>query len=104
SLDKTTLSFAMRPVYKINENFELQFEAGIGYQEVEFDNVTTNELSYKLTFAPTVKLDANQFWARPEIRTFVSYTGYRDELKSSGEKFKDSEKGLRVGVQAEVWF
>ncbi|MGL5950379.1 MAG: carbohydrate porin, partial [Cetobacterium sp.] len=61
-------------------------------------------VSYKLTFAPTFKLDTNQFWARPEIRTYVSYLGYRDEFKSEGIKEKDSEKGLTVGVQAEVWF
>lgn len=103
-LDGREFSFAMRPVYKVNENFELQFEVGLGYQEEKFEGIKEEEVSYKLTFAPTFKLDSNQFWARPEIRTYVSYLGYRDELSFDGFKAKDSERGLRAGVQVEAWF
>lgn len=97
-------AFVMRPVYNVNENFELQFEGGIGYTKTKLANDTNNSATYyKLTFAPTFKLDANQFWARPEIRTFVSYVG--GEQKNAGQetnKFKHDH--VRVGVQAEVWF
>lgn len=99
--DITTLSFAMRPVYVINENFELQFEAGIGYVEKDVDGADKDDSTvYKLTFAPTFKLDANQFWGRPEIRTFVSYVGSDKEQ----DALNGNKSQVNVGVQAEVWF
>lgn len=95
----TTANFAMRPVYKINQNFELQFEAGIGYEEVNRNNAPDSDATfYKLTVAPTFKLDTN-FWARPEIRTFVSYLGSDEKIVND-----DQKNGINVGVQAEVWF
>ncbi|MGL4980752.1 MAG: carbohydrate porin, partial [Fusobacteriaceae bacterium] len=48
--------------------------------------------------APTFKLDTN-FWARPEIRTFVSYLGADEKVIND-----DQKNGINVGVQAEVWF
>lgn len=107
-LDSTWVNVAVRPVYKINENFELQFEAGYYYvkeSRVNSDDVDGN--IYKLTFAPTFKLDTNEFWGRPEIRTFVSWAGWN---KSYEENFQtnlkeyDAKNGVNVGVQAEVWF
>ncbi|MGL4672452.1 carbohydrate porin [Cetobacterium sp.] len=97
-------AFVVRPVYKINSNFELQFEGGIGYTESDFaDDTNADGTFYKLTFAPTLKMDSNQFWARPEIRTFVSYVGGETEDRSK-EKTKYKNDNIRVGVQAEVWF
>ena len=97
-------AFVVRPVYKINNNFELQFEGGIGYTESKFsDDTDSNGTFYKLTFAPTLKMDSNQFWARPEIRAFVTYVGGETEDRSkTKEKYNDDN--IRVGVQAEVWF
>ncbi|MGL4568355.1 MAG: carbohydrate porin, partial [Fusobacteriaceae bacterium] len=43
-----TAAFAMRPVYKINENFELQFEAGIGFNQSDVDGEKEDTTSYKL--------------------------------------------------------
>ncbi|MGL5964228.1 MAG: carbohydrate porin, partial [Fusobacteriaceae bacterium] len=81
------------------ENFELQFEAGIGYEEVDKKNAPNSDVTfYKFTVAPTFKLDTN-FWARPEIRTFVSYLGADEKVIND-----DQKNGINVGVQAEVWF
>lgn len=97
-------SFVMRPIYKVNQNFELQFEGGIGYTKSDYsDSTDTDGTFYKLTFAPTLKLDANQFWARPEIRTFVSYVG-GETKNADNTKTKFNNDNIRVGVQAEVWF
>lgn len=95
-----TASFVMRPVYKINENFELQFEAGVGFNQSDIDGDKEDTTSYKLTFAPTFKLDANQFWGRPEIRTFVSYVGSDKDI----DAFDGDKNGVYLGVQGEVWF
>lgn len=107
-LDTTSVSAVARPVYKINENFELQFE--VGYYHVSAETESGKDASgniYKATFAPTFKLDSNEFWARPEIRTFVTWAGwdddYRDNFAGNLKDYK-SNNGVNVGVQAEVWF
>ena len=97
--DETWTSFGVRPVYKVNKNFELQFE--LGYDVVDLDNEADGDIT-KLTFAPTFKLDTGDFWARPEIRTFVTYATWDNDLKEAYET--DSDDGLNFGVQAEVWF
>ncbi|MGL5983034.1 MAG: carbohydrate porin [Cetobacterium sp.] len=107
-LDFSAVSFVARPVYKINENFELQFEAGYTHLNAEgTDGKDYSGNIYKATFAPTFKLNSNEFWARPEIRTFVSWTGWDDDYRdffSDGLKSYSSNNGVNVGVQAEVWF
>ena len=97
--DETWTSFGVRPVYKVNKNFELQFE--LGYDVVDLDNEADGDIT-KLTFAPTFKLDTGNFWARPEIRTFVTYATWDDDLKDAYGT--DSDDGLNFGVQAELWF
>lgn len=107
-LKSTWVSVVARPVYKINENFELQFEAGYYYVTEEKDNgKNTDGNLYKLTFAPTFKLNSNDFWARPEIRTFVSWAGWDNDYQKSFQSDLNSysgKNGVNVGVQAEVWF
>ncbi|MDX8336048.1 carbohydrate porin [Candidatus Cetobacterium colombiensis] len=107
-LKSTWVSAVARPVYKINENFELQFEAGYYYVTEEKDNGhKANGNLYKLTFAPTFKLNSNDFWARPEIRTFVTWAGWDNDYKKSFQpelNSYSSKNGVNVGVQAEVWF
>lgn len=105
----TTVSVVARPVYKVNQNFELQFEAGYYHvtEKMPGDNSNNNGNLYKLTFAPTFKLDSNEFWARPEIRTFVSWgkwdRGYEKDFQPDLKSY-DGRNGLTVGAQAEVWF
>lgn len=104
-VDFTWASFGLRPVYKINKNFELQFEAGYDWVDVE----DTKDGDYdgglwKATFAPTFKLDTAAFWGRPEIRTFVTYANWDSDLKSDDLDSYSSQDGWNFGVQAEVWF
>lgn len=102
--DQTWFSAGARPVYKINKNFELQFE--LGYDYVDYDSLDVSGSITKFTFAPTFKLDTGDFWARPEIRTFVTYAVWDDDLNAV-EPIGDSataDNGLNFGVQAEIWF
>lgn len=107
-LKSTWVSVVARPVYKINENFELQFEAGYYYVTEEKDNGNDVDGNlYKLTFAPTFKLNSNDFWARPEIRTFVTWAGWDNDYQKAFQSDLNSysgKNGVNVGVQAEVWF
>ncbi len=102
--DQTWVSAGVRPVYKVNKNFELQFEAG--YDFVDYDSLGVDGSITKLTFAPTFKLDTESFWARPEIRTFVTYAMWDDDLNAISQigDSATADDGLNFGVQAEVWF
>ncbi|RUA07590.1 MAG: hypothetical protein DSY38_02605, partial [Fusobacteria bacterium] len=98
-------NFALRPIYKINENFELQFEAG--YARYDDGNTDNKGGISKLTFAPTFKLNTNDFWGRPEIRTFVTYAKWDDDYqKDMAENLSDynNQEGWNFGIQAEIWF
>jgi len=97
-------NFAVRPVYKVNKNFELQFEAG--YARYDDDNTDSQGDIWKLTFAPTFKLDTDAFWGRPEIRTFVTYANWNDDYSDDVAKLDSysGTDGWNFGIQAEVWF
>jgi maltoporin len=100
-------SFGLRPVYKINKNFELQFEAGYDWVDVEdTKNGDKDGGIWKATFAPTFKLDTDAFWGRPEIRTFVTYANWDSDIGDLNGDLDDysSSDGWNFGVQAEVWF
>lgn len=107
-------SAGIRPVYKINKNFELQFE--LGYDWIDVEDTEKGDYDggiWKATFAPTFKLDTDAFWGRPEIRTFVTYANWDDDLSKddlqgnsrNGDLASYSgSDGWNFGVQAEVWF
>lgn len=109
--DRIEAGAVVRPVYKINSNFEIQFEAGAGYQEVSTrtlsngnansPNLTNYDhaVSYKFTVAPTFKFDVPQLAERPELRTFISYIGSDQEIFDTDKKY-----GITVGLQGEVKF
>ncbi|MGL4392238.1 MAG: carbohydrate porin [Fusobacteriaceae bacterium] len=126
----TSFSIVARPIYAINKNFELQFEAGYGMfinglsdsqnksnstaQEnglpATYKEVTTS--AYKLSLAPTFKLDTTNFFARPEVRFFVTYTGYTNNATKDPDKNYSTETAMTgmgnaevtTGVQMEMWF
>ena len=103
----TWASVGARPVYKINKNFELQFEVGYDWVDVEdTENGDKDGGIWKATFAPTFKLDTAAFWGRPEIRTFVTYANWDSDLEDLNNDLTDysSGDGWNFGVQAEVWF
>lgn len=106
-VDTKWFSVGARPVYKVNKNFELQFEAGYDWIDVEdTKNGDKDGGLWKVTFAPTFKLDTDAFWGRPEIRTFVTYANWSTELEDLNDDLTSysSQDGLNFGVQAEVWF
>lgn len=103
--DFNWFNIAVRPIYKINENFELQFEAG--YAKYDDKDSNSKGQLMKATFAPTFKLNTNNFWLRPEIRTFITYakwnSDYQDDNAGNIENYGNKD-GINIGIQAEVWF
>jgi len=99
----------------ITKNFAMQYEASYQYMDLDstFDHAKGN--FYKLTVAPTFKLDTGAgFFARPELRLFGTWMGWDKELNGftydgseqtgfGNTSFKGSSQWL-VGAQMEVWF
>lgn len=106
--NKLTFSAAVRPVYKVVDNFIVQFELGLGYEGYNKNENTNgnkrNGFTYKATVAPTLTMN-DSFWGRPQLRVFGSYVGWSSDVAPKDDKaYAGSDGELRVGVQAEVWF
>lgn len=100
----------------INKNFAMQYEGSYQYMNLDSTFAKASGNFYKLTVAPTYKLDTGGgFFARPELRLFGSYMRWDDDLNGfsydgsdrgdtfGGTTFTGSSKWL-VGAQMEVWF
>lgn len=100
----------------INKNFAMQYEATYQYMDLDSTFDTGKGGFYKLTVAPTFKLDTSAgFFARPELRLFGSWMGWDKDLNGfsydgtanngtfGNTTFKGSSKWL-FGAQMEVWF
>ncbi|KAA8597723.1 carbohydrate porin [Vibrio sp. 10N.286.52.C3] len=103
--DRDVFAIGVRPHNQITKNFAMQYE--IGYENVSEDKVDGADGGlYKVTVAPTLMLESG-FWARPQIRAFVTYAQWDDEASSkvdSGYTRDGQTDTLNFGVQAEVWF
>ena len=113
------LTFNVRLTHDITTNFAMQYEGTYQYMDLDstFDKADGN--FYKLTFAPTFKLDTSGgIFARPELRLLASYFAWDKDLNGfnyenpmtnpagpgfGGTTFDGSSKWL-LGAQMEVWF
>ncbi|WP_028855583.1 carbohydrate porin [Psychrilyobacter atlanticus] len=105
--NKLTASAVIRPVYKVVDNFSVQFELGLGYEGYNKNENTSgdkrNGMYYKATVAPTISLN-DSFWGRPQLRVFGSYVGWTSDVAPDTKTVAGSDSELRAGVQAEIWF
>lgn len=111
----------------ITQNFQMLYD--LGYQYMDLDNGvrtpgvknSANGSFYRLTIAPTFKLDTAEFFMRPELRFLVSYLGWDDDLNGfkyadqladgptdkraffANTTFTGSDAWL-FGAQMEIWF
>jgi maltoporin len=100
-----------RMKYSITENIALQLEAGAIYLDSEPSATANGHLDdtlYKFTFAPTIQPKLG-FFARPEIRFFVTYAFWDDEesthyLEDNAGLDPDDTSGLTYGIQFEAWW
>jgi len=104
-----------RLIQEINQNFALQYEASYQYMDIDPKGFNGNKpvsgSYYKLTFAPTFKMqNVTDFFERPEIRFFVTWMSWDKNLDnySSTDTFGNagyhSSGSLMFGTQLETWF
>ncbi|MES9991722.1 MAG: carbohydrate porin [Candidatus Thiodiazotropha sp.] len=107
----TKILYGGRAKYSINKNIALQLEAGAVYLDSEPTITADGHLQdtlYKVTFAPTIQPKLG-FWARPEIRFYVTYAWWDDTesnafLDDPAGIEADDTSGLNYGMQMEIWF
>ena len=111
----------------VTQNFQMLYD--VGYQYMDLDsgvravgvNTAASGGFYRLTVAPTFKLDTAEFFMRPELRFMVSYLGwdqglngfkYADQLTRTeadqdaffaNTQFTGEDRWL-FGAQMEIWF
>lgn len=104
-----------RVIQQINQNFALQYESSYQYMDIDPKGFNGNRPAsgsyYKLTFAPTFKLqNVTDFFERPEIRFFATWMRWDNALDgySSTDTFGSagyhSAGTLFFGAQLETWF
>ncbi|HET9596765.1 MAG TPA: carbohydrate porin [Anaeromyxobacteraceae bacterium] len=101
-------SAELRPSYHFNDYFKFQLD-GL-YQTVSFKDSTASSANmFKLTAAPTL-VTGRGFFARPEIRAYVTYATWNDSAQTlaagniASGAFGSDKNGLSFGVQMETWF
>ena len=111
SLGNTWVSFGARPVFMLGKYTGVAVEGGADITRSQASGASLNVLT-KLTVAGLIR-PANDFWARPELRVFVTgavwNTPARDLARSlnspiGGAAFVNDTAGLTAGVQAESWW
>ncbi|MDC8757789.1 maltoporin [Janthinobacterium fluminis] len=106
----TWTSVGVRPVYALNENVKLIVD--FGHDNVKPANGGAEQKLNKITFAPALS-QGKGFWARPELRAFVTYAKWNDAAQraatpgsalSSTGVFGGKTNGMSYGLQVESWF
>src|SRR5699024_6258010 len=110
SLPETWKSVGTRLVYYVMDNFRLNLEASTGWTEGGALGTDDEARLSKITFAPAI-VTGRGFFARPELRLFVTYADWNDTAANVGvfqgtatNPFDDSTDGLTFGIQTEVWW
>jgi maltoporin len=108
--ESTWISAGVRPVYHINQYFNLATE--IGYDQVEPEGDGDTLRLTKFTIAPTITPEAS-FFSRPALRFFVTYADWNDAAQtaagagdalSATGAFGGDTSGITYGFQAEAWW
>lgn len=99
----TWITAGFRPKYNFSDHFALQFEYGMDFVDAESEDDACT--LHKFTIAPTITVGSG-FWARPELRAFVTYATWNDEYEGriGGTPFADKTNGMIYGVQMEAWW
>jgi maltoporin len=104
----TWTTVGARPEYALSRHFKMQFE--LAASRVTFSDGTPAQRLTKVTLAPTISA-GKDFWARPELRLFVTYGKWNDGATAAlnannngGPVFGGNTSGASAGFQVESWF
>jgi len=111
SLGSTWVSVGARPVFMLSRYTGVAVEGGADITKSQTAGSSVNVLT-KVTVAGLIR-PANDFWARPELRVFVTgavWNAAARDLANSfnspigGAAFATDTAGVTFGVQAESWW
>lgn len=105
-------AFGVMPVYKVTQHFSIESQFSAEFGSTDFSGnqaakVNDTSAMYKATIAPTLTLDAGNFWAKPVVRAFATYASWDEEASNGGTAGYGAQgktNGMTYGVQMEVWF
>ena len=102
--DQTWWSTGVRPVYFWNDIMSTAVEMGYDHVENSIDGDKDSKLG-KITIAQQWSAGRG-YWARPQIRAFVTYAKWNDDSKGKigGDAFANETDGMTFGVQMEAWW
>ena len=94
-----------RPMYSWNDYHKTILELGYGYTSSDPTvGEKTSSIEQKYTIAQAITAGAG-FWARPELRFFVSYLDSNNDGKfNKRDTTKTTDHQFQFGVQAEAWW
>jgi maltoporin len=102
SLGNLWFSIGARPVYNFTKYTGIAFEGGVDITKNQTSGAPTGVLG-KFTVAPLIRAGSD-FWARPELRAFVTLATWNDAGQTGGPAFAGDKVGATFGVQAEAWW
>ncbi|WP_086980744.1 carbohydrate porin [Vibrio aphrogenes] len=99
---------AVRPSYKVNDNFRLELTASYGHEEGADgywgrtgDDLESDIYNIELATAFTVNAD---YFGRPQIKPYVSYINADDEASARQIGIEDGKDEIVIGIHTEIWF
>jgi maltoporin len=102
SVGNTWFSIGARPVFMFGKYTGIAVEGGVDVTKSQVTNAPTAFLG-KLTVAPLIR-PSGDFWARPELRAFVTLATWNDAGQTGGAAFAGDKVGATFGLQAESWW
>jgi maltoporin len=104
SLGNTWVSVGARPVFMLGKYTGVAVEGGIDTVKPQVSGSSVGMLT-KVTVAGLIR-PANDFWARPELRVYLTTATWNDAIKGQvgGAAFANDTVGLTAGIQAESWW
>ena len=97
------VSGGLRPIWFFSESMNIAMELGVDWVS---DTATgPGGTLGKITLAPEVSL-GDQFFSRPVLRAFVTYSLWSDGLEGqvAGPEYSNQSSGWSWGVQMESWW
>ncbi len=99
---------AVRPSYKVNDNFRLEFTGSYGYENGDAgywgrtgDAIKSEIYNAEIASVFTVNSD---YFGRPQIKPYVSYIRADDVTSAQIIGIQNGKDETIVGVHAEIWF
>jgi maltoporin len=110
---RTWTTVGVRPVYAFHDNFKIVMD--LGHDNIKPAAGGDNLKLTKFTLAPVLSAGKG-FWARPELRAFVTYAKWNDAAQKAADAgnagstlsstgvFGSKTSGTSFGLQVEAWF